>query len=79
MKKRVTKKAKSITKLLGSKNVNVLVARAFGGNIIRMKKKFVCIKCNLTSIENSFELLLSNFQKILDEWNKGEERNYIVL
>ncbi len=73
------KKAKSISKILKAKNVHILVGKAFGGNIVRMKKKFVCIKCNLTLIENSFELLLNNFNQILSQWEKGEERDFIVL
>jgi predicted Fe-Mo cluster-binding NifX family protein len=73
------KKAKSISQILNKKSVTVLVGNAFGGNIVRMKRKFVCIKCSYSEIANVFPLLLDNFDKIQAEWEKGEERDFIVL
>jgi len=74
------KKAKSITSILEKESVQVLVSNAFGGNIVRMKKKFVCIKCNnYDLIEDSFSVIIKNFDLILAEWEKGEDRNFLVL
>ena len=73
------KKAKSISKILKEQNVDILVGRAFGGNILRMKKHFVCVKCDFTKIEDSFETLLKNFDRIVVELQKGEARDYLVI
>ena len=72
-------KAKSISQILKANSVKVLVGRAFGANIVRMKKKFVCVKCNFNQITDVFPDLLKNFKRIQIEWEKGEDRDFIVL
>ena len=73
------KKAKSIAKLLKQEQVQILVSKVFGPNIVRIKKKFVCILIKEKSIENSIDIIKSNLPVIIGEWGKGEERQYLSL
>jgi len=72
-------KAKGIARLLHEENVRIVVSRAFGPNIQRIKKKFVCILMSEGSIEDAIELLQQNFKMAIEEWEKGEARNYLSL
>ena len=72
-------KAKSVSKILKEKGVKVLVGKAFGGNIVRMKKQFVCVKCDVNKILDIFPFLMIEFENIKYEWEKGEDRDIIVL
>ena len=73
------KKAKNIAHLLKKKKVQVLVSKKFGANINRMKKKFVCILMNDKQISESIKTIQRNYNVIIDEWDKGEIRNFINL
>ncbi len=73
------KKAGSITKLLKQEKVQVVVSKVFGPNIMRIKKKFVCILIKEKSIENSIDIIKSNYLKISKEWESGENRNFLKL
>jgi len=71
------KKAKGIANLLKKEKVQVLVSKKFGANIERMKKKFVCILMNDKEISESIKTIQRNFNIIIDEWEKGDTRNFI--
>ena len=73
------KKAGSIAKLLKQENVQVAVSKVFGPNIMRIKKKFVCIIIKENLIETGIEIIKSNFLAITEEWKMGEDRNFIKL
>ena len=73
------KKAGSITKLLKQDKVQVVVSKIFGPNIKRIKKKFVCILIKEQSIENSIGIIKNNLPKIIEEWEIGENRNFLKL
>ena len=73
------KKAKSIAKLLKQEKVQVVVSKIFGPNIKRIKKKFVCILMKEYSIENSIDIIKSNFLMIAEEWEIGENRSFLKL
>lgn len=73
------KKAKSIAKLLKKEQVQILVSKVFGSNIVRIKKKFVCILIKENSIESGIEIIKNNLSTIIEEWGKGEERQYLSL
>ncbi len=73
------KKAKGILELLKKEDVQVLVSKIFGPNINRIKKKFVCVLVSNDRISDSFDILQRNIDSISNEWEKGEEREYIVL
>lgn len=73
------KKAKSIVNLLQEKNVEVVVAKVFGPNIKRIKKKFVCILIKEESIVEATKIIQNNLNIIQKEWELGEERNFLSL
>lgn len=73
------KKAKGISKLLLDENVKVVVSKIFGPNIMRIKKKFVCILMKENSIETCIEVIKSNLLTIAEEWEKGDNRNFLKL
>jgi len=73
------RKAGSIAKLLKSQDVNVCVSKIFGPNIKRIRKKFVCIISQNQNISDSISTIQFNFTKILAEWNRGEERDYLKI
>ena len=73
------KKAKSIAKLLRQEQVQILVSKIFGPNIVRIKKKFVCILIKEKSIKNSIDIIKSNFLTIAEEWEIGENRDFLKL
>lgn len=74
------KKAKFISSILKEQSVQVLISQAFGGNIVRMKKHFACVKCNNCDIiKDFFPTLRQNFDLIHSEWEKGENRDFLVL
>ena len=73
------KKAKGVINLFKEDNIQVLVSKVFGPNIKRIKKKFVCILMNDSSISESIKKIQESIQIVDKEWNKGEERSYINL
>ena len=73
------KKAGSIAKLLKQENVQIVVSKIFGPNIKRIKKKFVCILMKQNSIENGVDIIKSNFLTIAEEWEIGENRDFLKL
>lgn len=72
------KKAGSIAKILKSEKVNVVVSKHFGANILKIKKKFVCILANCDNIEKTIENIKNNIKFINDIFLEGEDRGYIV-
>ena len=72
-------KAKGVAGLFKNDNIKVVVSKVFGANIKRIKKKFVCVLMNDNSISDSIESIQQNFDLIINEWNKGEERNHLNL
>ncbi|MBN1300063.1 MAG: hypothetical protein JW995_02520, partial [Melioribacteraceae bacterium] len=70
-------KAKGIAGLLKNENVHVAVTKIFGPNIKRIKSKFVCIIVKSEKITDSFDILKTNFDIILNEWAKGDDRNFL--
>ncbi len=73
------KKAKGVTEMLKSEDIKVVVAKVFGPNIKRIKKKFVCVLMNDEQISESLKKLDQKRELIIKEWEKGEERDFINL
>ncbi len=73
------KKAGSIAYLLKQEKVQVAVSKIFGPNIMRIKKKLVCILMKENSIETCIEVIKSNLLTIAEEWEKGDNRNFLKL
>jgi len=73
------KKAKSVSSILSKENVKILLSKRFGPNIVRMKKSFVPVLVKTERIEDGLKIMLENLNKILEEWNRGENREYLTL
>jgi len=72
-------KAKGVAGLLKPYGVQVLVNKAFGGNIKRMKTKFVCVFSKSDTIEEAIATIQAHFRDIVKEWQRGEERDFLKL
>lgn len=72
-------KAKGVTEMLKAEDIRVVIAKVFGPNIKRIKKKFVCVLMNDENISDSIKKVHQKFDFILNEWDKGEDRNHINL
>ncbi|MGC9363561.1 MAG: NifB/NifX family molybdenum-iron cluster-binding protein [Fidelibacterota bacterium] len=72
-------KAKGVAGLLKKENVHVVVSKIFGPNIKRIKKKFVCVIMNDTSVKDALDRLQQNRDMIIAEWEKGTDRNHCIL
>lgn len=70
-------KAKATSSVL--ENVDVLVGKKFGPNLLRLLKKVVCVVVRTHDISNAIELIHNNMDKVVEEKNKGEDRKHIVL
>jgi len=59
-------------------DIDVLVGKMFGPNIVRLKNKYVCAVIREPEIKKATEIIKENINEIIDEKNK-KERNGIVL
>ena len=73
------KKAKSISEILQNEKVNVTASYKMGPNIKRMKRKFVPIILRNKLIEDGLILIQKEFNRVMEELEKGEEREHIIL
>ncbi|MCK5824048.1 MAG: hypothetical protein KAG96_01420 [Ichthyobacteriaceae bacterium] len=71
------RKAKGIAGILKPHNVQVVVNKAFGANIKRMSKKFVCIISKDDSIDDCIKSIQVKFSDVYAEFEKGEERKFL--
>ena len=72
-------KAKGVAGLLKPYGAQILVNKAFGGNIKRMQAKFVCVLSKADTIEESIKNIQNRFQDVVNEWGRGEERDFLRL
>ena len=70
-------KAKGVAGLFKKDKVRILVSKKFGGNINRMKKKFVCILMNDPQISDSIKTIQHHFNQVVAELEKGEDRHFL--
>ena len=61
------------------KGIDVIVAKRFGPNIVRMKKKFVCVIARADSLADAREIVSGKIAIINAEKTKGEDRKHLVL
>ena len=70
-------KAKATSSIL--ENVDVLVGRKFGPNILRLLKNLACVIVRTDTIANAIEAVHHNMDLLVEQKNKGEGRRHIVL
>jgi ferredoxin len=69
-------KAKATSSVLT--NIDVLVGKMFGPNIVRLNKKFVCAVIREAEIKKAPDIIKENINEIVEEYNK-KERYGIIL
>lgn len=73
-------KAKGIASLLKEDGVKVVASNMFGPNIKRIKKKFVCLVIkDRKSLKEGIDVIQDHFDRVISEWEKGENRSHLVL
>ena len=70
-------KAKATSSAVG--DVDVIIGKKMGANIVRLLKKYVSIVTKTNTIADAIQLVHRNMEKIIEEKNKGETRKHIVL
>lgn len=70
-------KADKISKIVP--DVQVLCNKQFGKNITNMTKKYVPIVFDIENIDKAIQIIQNNFDKVIEEWNKKENRKHIVF
>ncbi len=73
------KKAKGIVGILKKQGVHVGMTRVFGPNIKRIKSKIVCVLTTHESVSAGLDLICDNFKMVVEEWDKGEDRNFLDM
>lgn len=69
-------KAKATSSVLA--NIDVVVGRIFGPNIVRLKNKFVCAVIREPEIEKATEIIKENISQVIEEYNKKERKGIIL-
>ncbi|RKZ15924.1 dinitrogenase iron-molybdenum cofactor biosynthesis protein [bacterium] len=72
-------KARGIVGILKKQGVQVGLTRIFGPNIKRIKSKFVCVLTGHEAVSDGLDLIRGNFETVVAEWDKGEERDFLDL
>jgi len=72
-------KAKNIGALLRDYGVKVLVSRQFGANLAKVRRGFVPVIARVVTIEAALELLRAHASEVEGEYQRGEERDHLVL
>lgn len=70
-------KANVISKLLKPLGVKVLINKAMGPNIVRMRKQFACVISNINNIKESLQKL--DIDSILEEIKRPEGKDRKVI
>lgn len=68
-----------IGRLLGGHGVQVMVSRAFGQNIMRMRERFVPVKVDTADVDAAIGLLQSHWDAVVSCWSEGNDRKHLVL
>lgn len=68
-----------VGRLLAQHNAQVMVSRAFGQNIVRMRQRFLPVKVSVGTAEQAIALLQVNWDRVRQHWLDGEERKHLVL
>lgn len=72
-------KGAGIGRILGQKGVQVMVSRAFGPNIKRMRQRFVPVRVQVEEVDGAVALLQAHWDEVRSQWLAGEGRTHLVL
>ena len=73
-------KAKSVSRIMKKKGVQVLVSRRFGPNIVRVKNHFVPVLVRQKEIEEGLKVVQDNLEVINEQWNKdSSQRKHLTF
>ena len=70
-------KAKATSSVL--QNVDVLVGKKFGPNIVRLLTKFACVLVHTDDVETAVNTVRNNIDTVVQQYEKGADRKHIVL
>ena len=68
-----------IGRLLGGEGVQVMVSRAFGANIKRMRQRFLPVVVQRERDSDAIALLQSQWGRVEQHWQQGAQRKHLVL
>lgn len=68
-----------IGRLLGGEGAQVMVSRAFGANIKRMRQRFLPVVVQRDRVSDAIALLQSQWERVEQHWQQGEQRKHLVL
>lgn len=72
-------KGHGIGQLLGQHGAQVMVSRAFGVNIQRMRQRFLPVVVHVDTVEQAVNRLRQDWDRVIAGWNAGAERKHLVL
>lgn len=68
-----------VGRLLDERGVQVMVSRAFGQNIVRVRQRFLPVKVSVKKVDQALALLQANWGRVSQSWRDGEQRRHLVL
>lgn len=72
-------KGAGIGRLLAEHGVQVMVSRAFGQNIVRMRERFLPVKVGAQELAAASSLLQRHWEQVQSHWLQGPARKHLVL
>ena len=69
-------KAKATASVL--RDVDILIGKIFGPNIVRLRNEYVCAVVREPEIKKAIEIIKENIIEIVEEYNKQERRGIIL-
>jgi predicted Fe-Mo cluster-binding NifX family protein len=72
-------KGAGIGRLLAEHLVQVMVSRAFGQNIVRMREHFLPVKVDTEEVAAAIDLLQRHWGQVQSRWLQGQARKHLVL
>ena len=72
-------KGAGIGRLLTEHRVRVMVSRAFGQNIVRMRERFLPVKVDTEEVAAAIGLLQRHWGQVQSRWLQGQARQHLVL
>jgi len=72
-------KARAVIQRMRQGGVQVLVGRAFGANIHRVKRMFVPVLVRAAEPAEAIAAVTARFDEVRAAWEAGEERSHLII